>query len=341
MRIAALLPTVYAASLVATAGAQSPRVARIEPGFNDFPGMAGMRGFFLDEPRAVIGITTASSSNSRDTLGVLVSAVRSGSPAEKAGIEEGSRIASVNGVSLKLAAADVGDYEAANAMTRRLTRELEKLKPGDEVDLRIVANGQAKSVKVKTVSPDDLYDTGVRRRDSERATLGLNLAMTGTSRDTIGVFVMGVDDNGPAAKAGIQEGARIASINGVDVRGKHGDDEDGFFHSASNVNRLEREVSRLKVGDVADLRVYYNGQMRDVKVTAGRFSDRPHGNRTITVMGGDNFAPMTAMVPAMPALPRKVYIDGGEINARVKRALDNAHVAIGGAFAGFGNRVRW
>ncbi|HEY4129709.1 MAG TPA: PDZ domain-containing protein, partial [Gemmatimonadaceae bacterium] len=225
MRIAALLPTVYAASLVATAGAQTPRIMRIEPGFNDAPGTTGMRGFSFDEPRAVVGITTSSSSNSRDTLGVLVASVRSGSPAEKAGIEEGNRIASVNGVSLKLAAVDVGDYEVANAMTRRLTRELDKLKPGDEVDLRVVANGQTKSVKVKTVSPEDLYDIGIRRRDSERPTLGLNLAMTGTSRDSVGVFVMGVDDNGPAAKAGIQEGARIASINGVDVRGKHVDDD--------------------------------------------------------------------------------------------------------------------
>jgi S1-C subfamily serine protease len=338
MRIAALLPTVYAASLVVSAGAQTPRIVRVEPGFSDIPGVPGMRGFFTDEPRAVIGITTTSSANSRDTLGVLVASVRPGSPAEKAGIEEGNRIASVNGVSLKLAAADVGDYDVSSSMTRRLTRELDKLKPGDEVDLRVVANGQTKSVKVKTMSPDDLYETSMRRRDSERATLGINLGMTGTSRDTLGVFVMGVDDNGPAAKAGIQEGARIASINGVDVRGKHSDDEGGFFHSASNVNRLEREVSRLKPGDVANLRVYYDGQFKDVKVTAGRFSDRPRGNRSVTVIGGDNFTPMTSMVPPMP---EKVYIDRGEINDRVRRALDNARVAVGGAFPGLGNRVRW
>ena len=45
--------------------------------------------------------------------------------------------------------------------------------------------------------------------------------MTGSSRDTLGVFVMSVEDGGPAAKAGIEEGTRIASINGVDVRGAH------------------------------------------------------------------------------------------------------------------------
>lgn len=162
--------------------------------------------------------------------------------------------------------------------------------------------------------------------------------MTGTTRDSIGVFVMGVDDNGPAAKAGIEEGARIASINGVDVRGKHTDDDSGFFHSTSTVSRLEREVSKLKVGDVVNLRVYYNGQFKDVKVTAGRVSDRPHGNRSITVIGGDNMMPIA---PMLPPTSETIYIDRGEINDRVRRALDNARVAVGGAFPGFGNRVRW
>ena len=168
-------------------------------------------------PHAVIGVTTSGSASSRDTLGVFVSEVQSGSPAEKAGIEEGNRIASINGVSLRLSSADVEDPEMANVMTRRLTRELDKLKVGDEVDLRVYAGGQFKSVKVKTVSPDDLYQTASRRDPDQRATLGLRIGTTGSSRDTLGVFVMSVVDSGPAAKAGIVEGSRIASINGVDA----------------------------------------------------------------------------------------------------------------------------
>src|ERR1044071_2363852 len=76
-------------------------------------------------PRAAIGITSTSGSTVRDTLGVLVSSVGAGSPAEKAGVEEGNRIASVNGVNLKLAAPDVGDDAMAGIMARRLTRELD------------------------------------------------------------------------------------------------------------------------------------------------------------------------------------------------------------------------
>src|SRR3954468_2114713 len=139
MRLFALLPTVLAASAVASGNAQNPRIIAGRPGAVYMP---GGRGFSWNEdPRAVIGVTTSGAATTRDTLGVLVSSVRSGSPAEKAGLEEGNRIASVNGVSLKLSAADVGDPDMAGVMTRRLSRELDKLKPGDDVDLRVYANG--------------------------------------------------------------------------------------------------------------------------------------------------------------------------------------------------------
>ena len=44
--------------------------------------------------------------------------------------------------------------------------------------------------------------------------------------------------DGPAAKAGIEEGSRIASINGVDVRGHRTDDDDDYVFRTSNVSRL-------------------------------------------------------------------------------------------------------
>src|SRR3954469_21052628 len=124
MRVPALLPTVFMAGIAAGAlGAQDTRITRVGPGAIG----VGGRGFFSEEPRAVIGVSTTNGSNSRDTLGVLVSSVRTGSPAEKAGIEEGNRISSINAVSLKLAAADVGDDQMAGVMSRRLSRELDKL----------------------------------------------------------------------------------------------------------------------------------------------------------------------------------------------------------------------
>jgi S1-C subfamily serine protease len=336
MRLIALSPALLAAGTLAAQN--PPRAARIEPG--------PYRMAWTGQPQAVIGITTSGAASSRDTLGVLVNSVTAGSPADKAGIEEGNRIASINGVSLKLSAADVGDQDMAGIMTRRLTREIDKLKPGDEVDLRVYAGGQTKSLKVKTVSSDSLYESMTRHVLEDRATLGLQLASTGSRRDTIGVFVIGVDETGPAAKAGIEEGSRIASINNVDVRARPGDEDDSFFRT-SNVSRLEREVSKLKPGDDASLRVYYNGQYKNVTVKAGRASDLPRRNRSMTIIGGDNM-----VMPSVTKIPAgRIEIDGEDVGARVREALDRARIAtnaaVGGALSGFGRgfllgtRVSW
>jgi C-terminal processing protease CtpA/Prc len=336
MRLIALSPALLAAGTLAAQN--PPRAVHIEPG--------PYRMSWTGQPQAVIGITTSGAASSRDTLGVLVNSVTVGSPADKAGIEEGNRISSINGVSLKLSAADVGDQDMAGVMTRRLTREIDKLKPGDEVDLRVYAGGQTKSMKVKTVSSDSLYESMTRHTWEDRATLGLQLASTGSRRDTIGVFVIGVDETGPAAKAGIEEGSRIASINNVDVRARAGDEDDSFFRT-SNVSRLEREVSKLKPGDDATLRVYYNGQFKNVTVKAVRAADLPRRNRSMTIIGGDNM-----VLPSVTRIPGgRIEIDGEDVGAKVRDALDRARIAtnaaVGGALSGFGrgfmlgNRVSW
>lgn len=299
-----------------------------------FPAIAGAFGF--DSPRAVIGVSTSGSATARDTLGVLVASVRAGSPADKAGIEEGDRIASVNGVSLKLSPADVGEYEVAGMMTRRLTRELNKLKPGDEVELKVWASGQTKTVRVKTISPEDLYETPSRRGASERATLGLSIGSTGSSRDTLGVFVMAVDDNSPAAKAGIEEGSRIVSINGVDLKGRRQDDEDGFvFRSATNVNRLEREMSKVKPGDDVTLRVYSNGQFKNVTMKAVRASDLPRRTHSITIIGGSGGS-RDVGEPMHIRVPDEIRFGTPRLGDELRRRIDDMRV-----MPRIGGRVVW
>ena len=88
-----------------------------------------------DENRAAIGVSTTASGTARDTLGLMITAVTRGSPAERAGLEEGNRIQAINGVNLRANAADVEDAELSGSLSRRLTRELSKAKPGDEVEL--------------------------------------------------------------------------------------------------------------------------------------------------------------------------------------------------------------
>src|SRR5438132_526748 len=147
-----LLLTLSVAAMAAwstSASAQGEaRVGRIGPRAFGF-------SFDDDQPRAVIGISTSSGS-ARDTLGLLVSSVSADGPAEKAGIEEGNRIASINGIDLSVSRDDAGDEFVSQAKAHRLQRELEKLKPGDDVELRVYSEGKTRMVKVKTVALSSL-----------------------------------------------------------------------------------------------------------------------------------------------------------------------------------------
>src|ERR1051326_5812653 len=157
MRIHTAVVSTLSLGLLTTASAQV--VARGGGGGRGMtpPAMVRMMGG-MDSPRAVIGVSTSTGTGPRDTLGLLVSTVTRNGPAEKAGIEEGNRISQINGVSLRLAAADLNDPDMEGIMSRRLMRELDKVKPGDDVDLRGYGGGRTRSIKVKTVSRDSLYD---------------------------------------------------------------------------------------------------------------------------------------------------------------------------------------
>ncbi len=114
---------------------------------------------------------------------------------------------------------------------------------------------------------------------AKRAALGIELRTTGTKRDTLGVFVEAVTPKGPAETAGIIEGDRIASINGVDLRTSSGDTDDSYTNGLA-AHRLSREVQKLAPGSRVNLRVYSGGRFREVQVTAGKASDLMRlGNR--------------------------------------------------------------
>lgn len=131
----------------------------------------------------------------------------------------------------------------------------------------------------------------------KRAVLGLQLSATGTRRDTIGVFVSRVTPKGPAENAGIVEGDRIASINGVDLRVSSADAGDEYA-SGLPTRRLTREVEKLSPGNVVTLRVSSGGRVHDVQVTAGKASDFRENGFGFTFGGGpDGF--MLNSIPRM------------------------------------------
>jgi hypothetical protein len=264
-----------------------------------------------DEERAVIGVST-SSGGERDTLGLLITGVTPGGPAEQAGLEEGNRIAAINGVRLTLSSADAGEPDMHGILSRRLTRELRKLKPGDNVELRVYDDGQFRNVRVKTIAAADLPGRRkVREIDlDERPVLGLGLGTSGSKRDTIGLFVSGVMESGPAEKAGIFEGDRIAAINGVDVRVRSEDAGDSQIAHA-RIQRFRREIARAKPGDDVELRVWSDGAYKNVRVTLGKASDFQKNRRGMSFFyDGDHFfGPGVHMAP-MPPMPPMPVIQG-------------------------------
>ncbi len=117
----------------------------------------------------------------------------------------------------------------------------------------------------------------------KRAALGIQVSGTGSPRDTIGLFVSSVTSKGPAENAGIVEGDRLVSINGVDLRVPKDDIEDGYATGIPS-RRLQREVAKLTPGARANVRVWSGGRVRDVQVTVGRASDLAR-NRTYIGFG--------------------------------------------------------
>jgi len=315
------LAAVSATAAVATAhpAAAQTRVRIAEPSI--------ARAYTIDrepEHRAALGIGTSTTGTLRDTLGLMITSITRGSPAEKAGLEEGNRLQAINGVSLRVNAADVEDGEMSSAFTRRLTRELAKSKPGDDVELKVYRDGRTQTIKVKTADSDILFPTTtsfnrVSRADLEnRAALGIGIGSTGSRRDSLGVLVMSVSDSSPASKAGIEEGNRIAAINGVNLRVAREDAGDRYLGS-TKAQRLQREISALKPGDNVTLKVYSNGQFRDVTLKAVRAGDLPHsgggmfmfdgGPGDFPMMPAMPMAPMTPMTPMAPMAPMPAMPD--------------------------------
>ncbi len=282
-----------------------------------------------DSTRAWLGLVTGGGASKRDTLGLVIRDVAAGSPAEKAGLEEGQRLAAINGVSLRASVADAEDPETSSLLYRRLVRELRKAKAGDEVELQVYADGRTKSVKVKTASPPEPPARRSMREWREermaRPSLGVALGGTPSKRDAEGIFVSGVTENGPADKAGIIEGERLQAINGQDLRIAKEDAGDGAAASAK-VQRLRKALDKVKAGDEVELKVWSAGRVRTVKVKTAKASELAKDERFFFFNGGEGMPPMPPM-PPMPALG-PMFERLQDLPMSMGVALDRARLAV-------------
>ncbi len=247
----------------------------------------------IGSKNGMAGLAVSSATSPRDTNGLLVSSVTPGSAAEKAGLVEGNRIAAINGVNLKLHPSDASQTDMQGIMARRFQREMARVRLGDSVKLNVYADSRYRDVTVRTEAPQARKLNVLRNtpEDMNRATLGAIIGGTATKRDTLGVLVLEIAENGPLAKNSIYEGSRIASIGGVDLRvpvASAGDEK----LSAEKADLLVAELGKLTAGNRVELRVYDSGRYRNVSVETMRRGDvtMPPGSTGFFKLrgGGDN-----------------------------------------------------
>jgi S1-C subfamily serine protease len=146
---------------VATDGAERTVRLRTVRADSLAPATATVRGLLptrLREDRASLGLSLTATGSARDTLGAFVAWVAPDSPAERAGVYEGMRVAAINDVTLRVHPADAEDPTIAAARVAGLERELDRLTAGDEVTLRVWADGRYRDVRVRTAPASEVYD---------------------------------------------------------------------------------------------------------------------------------------------------------------------------------------
>lgn len=141
----------------------------------------------------------------RSTKGALVSEVMEGSPASKAGIRQGDIITRFNGREIK--------------DSRQLQLEVAETPVGKTVAMEIFRDGRSQTVSVTVDNSDKAPSARPRAEEGLPAEEGLfgiaveDVPKSLRAKGVSGVIVAGVDPEGIAADAGIQQGDVIVSVD--------------------------------------------------------------------------------------------------------------------------------
>ena len=140
--------------------------------------------------------------------GALVSNVEKGSPAEQAGLQTGDVIRRVNGQSI----VSSGDLPAVIGLAA----------PGDTVKLEIWRQGAAKELSARLVNANEKSGAVASKKEAAgQGKLGLALRpLQPEEKQEAGLDsgLMIQQATGPAARAGVQAGDVLISINGIPVK---------------------------------------------------------------------------------------------------------------------------
>lgn len=159
--------------------------------------------------------------------GALVSSVEKGGPADRAGLQSGDVIRSVNGQPI----VSSGDLPALISLAA----------PGDSIKLGIWRQGAGKDVTAKLGSADEKTAQASAKKDSpNQGKLGLALRpLQPDEKKEAGVDngLVVEQASGPSALAGVQPGDVLLSINGVPVK--------NIDQVRATVSKAEKSVALL------------------------------------------------------------------------------------------------
>jgi serine protease Do len=139
--------------------------------------------------------------------GALVSSVEKGGPASKAGLQPGDVILKIDGKEINQSA--------------EVAAKVAEVKPGTTTTLQVWRKGETHDVKVTVGELKDKTVASNDKGDGERGRLGLAVRpLTPEEQEQADVKggVVVNDVSGPAARAGIQPGDVILSLNGTPVK---------------------------------------------------------------------------------------------------------------------------
>jgi serine protease Do len=169
----------------------------------------------------------------KDGNGALVGEVFKGDPADKAGIESKDVIIGVDGDKIE--------------DSRDLSQRIARVPVGKKTTLKVIRNGKERTFKVKIAKRTEEKETRASKEPVEKMELGMTVS-TLTSElarrfdisEEEGVVVVGVEQDGPADKADIEQGDLILEIDHKAIK---------------SMEDYQSQIKKLKDGDTVPLLV--------------------------------------------------------------------------------------
>ena len=205
--------------------------------------------------------------------GFLVIGVNEGSPADRAGIQGGDRVANINGREIQLGGdIIVGiDNQTVRQIDDILTYLERETQVGDTVQINVIREGIPQTIDI-TLAPRP-GTSQPQQRISEQPSLGISgtdltpvIARAMNLTQDTGFLVVDVIAGGPADKAGIRGGYVLADINGTEIE-IGGDVIIGIDNTTvSSIDDILSYLDTKNVGDTVQLNVLRNGERQTIDV---------------------------------------------------------------------------